>query len=283
MVTTASLPIMPQTSRSDVVRRAFADEGEEFVAGVLLLEDADHGRGDRRGVLLLDAAHHHAEVAGFDDNSHALRGDDVLDGVGDLTREALLHLEAASEDLDKTRDFAESDDLAVGDVGDVHLAEEGQHVVLAERVHLDVLDDDHLVIVDVEEGVVEDGVGIFVVSLGEEGQGFLDALGGALEAVTGGVGVEAADDLAVDLLGGEVFKAGGADDLFLESRAGVAVVVLHSGCALPCGALESWTGYSKELFEVSSTRTEMISAWWNAAVSRRCTSILKFSVVGTVL
>ena len=55
------------------------------------------------------------------------------DGVGDLAGEALLHLQAASEDIDEARDLAESDDLAVGDVGDVHLAEEGQQVVLAEE------------------------------------------------------------------------------------------------------------------------------------------------------
>src|SRR5579883_2515825 len=86
---------------SEVVRGALADEGEEFVAGVLPLEDADHGRCHCGGVLLLDAAHHHAEVAGFDDHADALRRDDVLNGVGNLAGEAFLHLQAAGEDLDE--------------------------------------------------------------------------------------------------------------------------------------------------------------------------------------
>ena len=63
-------------------------------------------------------------------------------------------------------DFAEADDLAVRDVGYVRLAEERQQVVLAHGVELDVLDDDHLVVVDVEEGFVEDGVDVHAYSRG---------------------------------------------------------------------------------------------------------------------
>ncbi len=70
--------------------------------------------------------------------------------------EALLHLQAAGEDIDEAGDFAEADDLAVGHVGDVRLAEEGKQVMLAHGEELDVLDDDHLVVVDVEESFVED-------------------------------------------------------------------------------------------------------------------------------
>ena len=41
-----------------------------------------------------------------------------------------------------------------GMIGHVSAAEEGQHVVLAEAVDVDVLDDHHLVVADVEECVV---------------------------------------------------------------------------------------------------------------------------------
>jgi hypothetical protein len=50
--------------------------------------------------------------------------------------------------FDEARYFAQADDFAVGNVGDVHLAEEGQQVVLAEAEHFDVLDDDHLVVAE---------------------------------------------------------------------------------------------------------------------------------------
>ena len=83
-------------------------------------------------VLLLDAAHHHAEVHGLDDHADAARLDRLLDGLRDLDGEALLDLEAARVDVDEARDLGEADDLAVRQVGDVGLAEEGQQVVLAE-------------------------------------------------------------------------------------------------------------------------------------------------------
>ena len=51
------------------------------------------------GVLLLDAAHHHAQMPGFDDDADALRFDGVLDGLGDLRGQALLDLQAAREQL----------------------------------------------------------------------------------------------------------------------------------------------------------------------------------------
>ena len=54
--------------------------------------------------------------------------------------QALLHLEPPAEDLHDPRDLGEADDLPVRDVGDVGLPDEGEHVVLAEAVDLDVAD-----------------------------------------------------------------------------------------------------------------------------------------------
>jgi hypothetical protein len=76
---------------------------EEFVAGLQLrLEDAAHGGGDGGGVLLFDAAHHHAEVLGFEDDGDAL-GDSMASVMASAIwrGEALLHLQAAGEDVDE--------------------------------------------------------------------------------------------------------------------------------------------------------------------------------------
>jgi len=54
------------------------------------------------------------------------------------------------------------------------LAEERQQVVLAEAVEVDVLDDDHLAILDREQRVVQHLVDVSVIPAGEELQGFLD-------------------------------------------------------------------------------------------------------------
>ena len=55
------------------------DEGKEFGSGFFLAEAADHGGGYGGRVLLLNSAHHHAQVAGFDNYAYALRRDRFLD------------------------------------------------------------------------------------------------------------------------------------------------------------------------------------------------------------
>ena len=77
--------------------------------------------------------------------------DHLLDRLGDLDGEPLLHLQPAREHVHEARDLREADDLAVGEVGHVGLAEERQQVVLAHREDVDVLDDHHLVVGDGEE------------------------------------------------------------------------------------------------------------------------------------
>src|SRR5689334_6391254 len=99
-------------------------------------------------MLLFDATHHHAKMSCFHDNADALRLDDALNGLGDLRRHSLLHLETPGEYLDETRQFTEADDLAVRDICDVHFAEEWQHVMFTLGEHLDVFHDHHLVVVD---------------------------------------------------------------------------------------------------------------------------------------
>ncbi len=149
-------------------------------------------------------------MAGFDDDADTLRLDYFLDGFGDLGGEALLDLQAAGEEFDEARDFAEADHLAVRDVGDVHFAEERQQVVLAEAEHFDVFDDDHLVVGDGEEGAFEQGFGVFGIAAGEELQGLADALGRVQETFALRVFAEA-DEHFLD----EVFEAGAGQRAWL--------------------------------------------------------------------
>ena len=79
------------------------NQGEEFLTRLLRAEGAEHGRGDGGGVLFLDPAHHHAQVASLDHDADALRLDGFLDGLCDLHSQALLHLQAAGEDFDQAR------------------------------------------------------------------------------------------------------------------------------------------------------------------------------------
>ena len=79
----------------------------------------------------------------------------------------LLHLQTAGEDFHQASDFAQSDDLAFGDIGDVHFAKKGQHVVLAQAEHLNVLYDHHFVIVNAEQRALQDLLRVLAIAFGE--------------------------------------------------------------------------------------------------------------------
>ena len=85
--------------------------------------------------------------------------------------------------------------LAVGDVAHVDAAREGQHVVLAHGVDVDVLDHhDLLVAVRCEHGVVQDPRGGRRVAGGHEQQRLGPPLGGLAQALPGGVLPDALED-----------------------------------------------------------------------------------------
>ncbi|MNE52576.1 hypothetical protein D3C80_1472520 [compost metagenome] len=92
----------------------------------------------------------------LDHHGHAGRVGHLLDGLGDLPGEVFLDLQAAGEHVDDARHLRQAEHLAAGDVGDVCLADEGQQVVFAQRIQLDVLDQHHLAVVGAEQRVVDD-------------------------------------------------------------------------------------------------------------------------------
>ena len=77
------------------------------------------------------------------------------------------------------RDLGQADDPAARDVGDRGRPEERQQVVLAQRVERDVLDDDHLAVVDVEDRAVDEPLRVDVVAGRQLGVHPVDALGRA--------------------------------------------------------------------------------------------------------
>ena len=123
-----------------------------------MAERAKHGAGDGLAVLLFHAAHLHAEVAGFNDDADAFGTDFFFDGLSDLAGHALLNLQATSEHVDQTRDFAEAEYTLVGQIGYVGLTEKGQQVVLAEAEEFDVFYDDHFVVGHGKSGTVQDRI-----------------------------------------------------------------------------------------------------------------------------
>ena len=86
--------------------------------------------------------------------------------------EPLLYLQSVRENIDDTRDLRESANEAVGQIGDMYFTVEGEHVVLAETVELDVAHQDHLSLLLGEFCTVENGNGVLVRAGSEGGHGF---------------------------------------------------------------------------------------------------------------
>ena len=95
-------------------------------------------------------------MLGFDDDDHPKRIECLLDAVLDLRRQTLLYLQATSEDINDTGELGESRDIPIRDIADVYLAEEGEDMVLTERIEVNVLDDDHLPVFLAEHRRAED-------------------------------------------------------------------------------------------------------------------------------
>ena len=64
------------------------------------------------------------------------------------------HLKPSGVDLDDPGEFAEPEDFAVREITNADLAEERNEVMLAQREHLDVLDQDELVGILAEDRIL---------------------------------------------------------------------------------------------------------------------------------
>src|SRR5665213_2118038 len=71
----------------------------------------------------------------------------LLQPVGDLFGQALLHLEIAGEQFDDASEFGESQYAIAGHVADVRNPVEWQEMVLAQRPERDIPDENQFVVV----------------------------------------------------------------------------------------------------------------------------------------
>src|SRR6266436_6199506 len=249
-----------------------ADEREKLVTSLLVVtERAEHGARHCRTMLLFDATHLHAEMAGFDDHADALRRDLFLDGLRDLAGQALLNLQAPREGVHQTSDLAEPQNALVREIGHMGLAEKRQQVVFAKAKELDVLHDDHLVVGHAERRAIQYMIQVLVVTAGQEFEGLLEAFRRFSQALAIGVLADKLDDLAHV-----------TSDLARIDFLAILVVQQDFFHWLGHGRFPSRLSpaYSKLLFPVSWTR--MRSSFALGKVLRRLKiSMHKFSVVGT--
>ena len=160
---------------------------------------------------------------------------------------------------DHAGDLRQADYFFVGQVGHVGSADDGQQVVFAHAVELDVGHHHHLVVLDVEEGVVEELHGVDGIAEQQLVVHAGDAVGGVPEAVAGGVLADAVENVHNGV--GHLDLARG-----LEDRS-----VLEVGCHLVADAIH---GTSLESGYLARRRSSAQSGDWqqgSACVTARST------------
>lgn len=188
-------------NKSAMLRVFLSDQIQKLLPrSCISLEASCNGARDRDGMLFLDPAHHHAEVARLDDDADADGFQHGLECIADFLTESFLGLETPRIHIDDARDFAEADDMFVRDVPDVHFSGEGKEVVLTERVALDVFHDDHTVGVGREQCTVDDFFEVLRVSRCQKRHGFAAALRRALQSGSARIFADGFDDVLEELI-----------------------------------------------------------------------------------
>ena len=103
----------------------------------------------------------------FDDDADAFGADLLHQRFSDLPGQVLLHLQAAGENIHHPRDLGKADNLSIGQIPDVTLAEKRQQMVLAQGIQFDILTMIISSLSDGEKGVVDDLADVLVVAAGQ--------------------------------------------------------------------------------------------------------------------
>ena len=139
-------------------------------------------------------------MAGLNHHSDSPGLNQFHDGLGYLHGQILLVLQAPREDFRDASHLRQAEHFAFGKIADVAYAIEGEHVVFAQGVDLDVADDDHLVHRRLENGSAYrlfDGLG---VSFGEKPVGFVRPPGGVHQPLSVRVFAQPLDELFEKIL-----------------------------------------------------------------------------------
>ena len=79
--------------------------------------------------------------------------------VGNLSGQPFLDLQPTGEQIGQSGQFGQANDLPVGDISNVHVSREGDHMMFTQGMDIDVPDDHHFVVIFAKDGVVRDLTG----------------------------------------------------------------------------------------------------------------------------
>ena len=102
---------------------------------------------------------------------------------GNLVGQVLLYLQTPCIHINDACNLRETDHFAFRQVGDVALADKRQHVMLAHRIQLNILHNNHFVVVRFEHSAIDDIVDVQLIAVGQEGEGLGRAIRCVYESV----------------------------------------------------------------------------------------------------
>jgi hypothetical protein len=101
-----------------IVSIVLGGHAKEFLTGQGVVTKAtQHTASNQVGAGLMDATSRHAVMLRLDDYPHALRPEDIVDGIGDLRRHLFLDLQALGIDVNHARQLGDAHHAAVWNVG----------------------------------------------------------------------------------------------------------------------------------------------------------------------
>ena len=114
-------------------------------------------------------------VLSFDDDSYPKWFDLLFNGLGDLGCQAFLYLEPAAVHFDQSGDLTYPDNFLVGKIAHMAFTEKRKQVMLAHAEEIYIGDNHHLIILNIEQCIVQQFIGILRISFGKKPQRLFDA------------------------------------------------------------------------------------------------------------
>ncbi|KAJ3524771.1 hypothetical protein NM208_g11924 [Fusarium decemcellulare] len=148
------------------------NQAEKFTPSPLpALKAAQYTTSHSSAPRLLNPTHNHAQLARLHDNRYSLRLQNFKDGISHFLGRAFLDMKSTGKHLGDARQLGDVNDGVVRDVANVHFAREWHKVMLTDLVDVDIFKNDHLIVLFLEDGAVDNVHEILLVALCEEQQG----------------------------------------------------------------------------------------------------------------
>src|SRR5881392_3336279 len=147
-------------------------EREKFrTSSRVVLENAKQAGGFHDGILLFDAAHHHAKMFRLHDDRHSGWLKTIHERFGDLRSEIFLDLQTARKDINNAGNLGKTDDFSIWNVSYVRTSYKRQQMVFAQRIKFDVFDQNDFACGRSKDGIVDNLLEILAVALRQKFEG----------------------------------------------------------------------------------------------------------------